>query len=103
MKRIRIRLKIVLLAIVLALGIPSIALAQSSGGGITGEATAGDTVTIQGADTGFHREMQIEKDGKYKLRRVPTGDYTVVVTDKDGNVKMSRTVRVMIGSTARVQ
>lgn len=103
MKRFGIQLKTVLLAIALALAIPSIALAQSSGGGITGVASTGETVTIKGTDTGFHREIQIEKDGKYKLRRIPTGNYTVVVTDKDGNIKLSRSIRVVVGSTARVQ
>ncbi len=103
MQRLGIQLKTILLAISLAVGVPAIALAQSSGGGITGEASAGQTVTIEGADSGFHREIQIKKDGRYKLRRVPTGNYTVVVTDKDGNVTMSRSIRVVVGSTARVQ
>ncbi len=98
-----IQLKSILLALVLALGVPSIALAQSSGGAIAGTAVAGEIVTINGSDTGFHRELRIEKDGKYAIRRVPTGDYIVVVTDNDGNIKMTRSVRVQIGSTARVQ
>lgn len=103
MQRTGFQLKTVLLAIALALGIPSVAPAQSSDGGISGDAAEGEAVTVQGTDTGFHGEFQIRKDGKYSLRRIPTSNYTVVVTDKDGNVNMSRTVRVMIGSTARVQ
>lgn len=96
-------LKSALLGGILAFGLPSVAMAQSSGGNIVGEATVGETVIVKGAETGFHREIQIKKDGKYKLRRVPTGTYTVEVLDKDGNNEMTRSVTVRVGSTARVQ
>ena len=98
-----ITLKSALLGSILALGLPPVAMAQSSGGNIVGEAAAGKTIIVEGANTGFHREIQIKKDGKYVLRRVPTGDYTVVVLDKDGKTEMTRPVTVRVGSTARVQ
>lgn len=79
------------------------AIAQSSSGNIVGEGVAGDTVVIQGPDNGFHREMELKEDGKYQIRRVPLGDYTVVVKHADGTFKTPQTITVKIGSTARAK
>ena len=79
------------------------AIAQHSSGNIIGEAVAGDTVVIHGPDNGFHREMEIKEDGKYQVRRVPTGDYTVSVKHADGTLSPPKMVSVRVGSTARVQ
>ena len=94
--------KIALAGILLAASLPAAVNAQSSGGNITGEASRGDTVTITGVDTGFKRELKIEKDGKYQVRRVPTGDYQVVRVRKDGSIDPVQSVTVRVGSTARV-
>jgi len=79
------------------------AIAQSSSGGLIGEGKAGDTVIIQGPDNGFHRQMEIKEDGKYQVRRIPLGDYTVVIKHADGTFSPAQTVSVRVGSTARVQ
>ena len=71
--------KLAIASLLLASSLPFVAHAQSSGGNIAGEASVGDTVTITGVDTGFRRELKIDKDGKYQVRRVPTGDYMVVL------------------------
>ena len=76
--------------------------AQSSSGNITGEALTGDTIVITGTDTGFRRELKIDKDGKYQVRRVPTGDYHVLKTHQDGSMEPVQSVSVRVGSTARV-
>lgn len=89
-------------SLVLASALPCAANAQSSGGNITGEASVGDTVTIIGVDTGFRRELKIEKDGKYQVRRVPTGDYQVERVHKDGSIDPIQSITVRVGSTARV-
>jgi len=94
--------KLAFASLLLASCLPFAASAQSSGGNITGEASVGDTVTITGVDTGFRRELKIEKDGKYQVRRVPTGDYEVTRADKDGRVGPVQSVTVRVGSTARV-
>lgn len=78
------------------------AIAQSSSGNIVGEAAAGDTVIVSGVETGFKRELKIEKDGKYQVRGIPTGDYRVVRVHKDGSVGPTQSIRVRVGSTARV-
>ena len=94
--------KVVFAGALLAASMPIAVHAQSSGGNIAGEASSGDTVTITGVDTGFKRELKIEKDGKYQIRRVPTGDYQVVRVRKDGTVDPVQSVTVRVGSTARV-
>jgi hypothetical protein len=88
----------------LALGLASApAPAQSSSGNITGTAVTGETIVVNGPDNGFHREMKIEKDGRFTIRRVPTGTYTVVRIGADGVTGTAQTIDIQVGSTARVQ
>ena len=94
--------KVAFASALLGISLPLAVQAQSSGGNIVGEASSGDTVTITGIDTGFKRELKIEKDGKYQIRRVPTGDYQVVRMRKDGTIDPVQSVTVRVGSTARV-
>jgi len=77
-------------------------IAQSTSGNIAGEAKAGDTVVVTNSDTGFKRELKIEKDGKYQIRRVPTGDYQVVRVRKDGSIDPAQSVTVRPDGTGRV-
>ena len=95
--------KLAFASLLLAGSLPFAANAQSSGGNIAGEASVGDTVTITGVDTGFRRELKIEKDGKYQLRSVPLGDYVVTVKHADGTAETPKGVAVRAGSTARVK
>lgn len=93
-----------LIAVVaLSMGLATAAVAQSSSGNLIGEGKAGDTVIVQGPDNGFHREMELKEDGKYQIRRIPLGDYTIVVKRADGSFSTPQTVTVRVGSTARVQ
>ena len=94
--------KLAFATLFLASSLPFAAQAQSSGGNIASEAAAGDTVTITGVDTGFRRELKIDKDGKYQIRRVPRGNYMVVRMHKDGSIDPAQSVTVRVGSTARV-
>lgn len=91
------------IAVVCGIALASVAVAQSSSGNIAGEATTGDIVVINGPDNGFHREVEIKEDGKYQVRRVPLGDYTVTVKRVDGTFSAPQTVTVRPGGTARVQ
>ena len=95
------RLNTFLAATAFAALLPVAASAQSSSGNITGVAATGDTVLVSGSDTGFRRELKIEKDGKYQIRRVPTGNYQVVRTHKDGSIDPDQVVVVRPGGTAR--
>ena len=94
--------KLAIASLLIASSLPFVAHAQSSGGNIAGEASVGDTVTITGVDTGFRRELKIDKDGKYQVRRVPTGDYQVVRVHKDGTIDPVQSIVVRPGGTARV-
>jgi len=83
--------------------VASAAHAQATSGNITGDAKAGDTVVVDGVGTGVHRELVIEKDGKFNLRRLPLGTYVVVVKHADGTVGTGQQVSIQAGVTARVR
>lgn len=77
--------------------------AQSSSGNIVGDAKQGDRIIVTGPENGFHRELAIARDGKYQIRRVPTGNYTVVKVKADGTQEPAQGIVVQIGSSARVR
>lgn len=79
------------------------AQAQRSSGNIIGDAATGDTVIVDGQGTGFHREVAIDRDGRYNLRSIPMGDYVVTVKRADGTQTEPKKVSVRGGSTVRVQ
>lgn len=79
------------------------AQAQRSSGNIIGDAAKGDTVIVEGQGTGFHREVAIDRDGRYNLRSIPLGEYTVKVKRADGSETEPKRIFVRAGSTARVQ
>ena len=85
-----------------ALSLAAVAQAQQSSGNISGSAVAGDTVVVHGPNNGFHREVTIQDDGKFNLRRVPTGEYTVTIKHADGTTAPVKAVAVRAGATARV-
>jgi hypothetical protein len=88
--------------LVLGLAVTGAATAQSSGGNISGDALAGETVVVNGVDNGFHRELKVKEDGKFSIRRVPTGEYTVIKIAADGTIGPAQSLVVRVGSTARV-
>ena len=90
-------------AFALAFGIAGTAAAQSSSGNIMGEAKAGDVVVIENVDTGFVREVKVKEDGRYQMRRLPTGTFRVTVRHADGSNDEPKTVALHGGVTARVQ
>lgn len=75
--------------------------AQSTTGNIMGEATAGDTIYVTNADTGFKREMKIKKDGKYQVRNLPAGTYQLIPMHADGSFESSQQLDVRSGGTSR--
>lgn len=87
----------------LLLGASAVAQAQSTSGNITGTAVAGETIVVDGVGNGFHRELRIDKDGKYAIRRVPTGAYVVTRTRADGSAEEPQRIEVHVGVTVRVK
>ena len=79
------------------------AQAQQASGNVMAEAKAGDTIVVENPQIGFHREVTLEKDGRYTMRRVPIGSYVVTVRHADGTAEPGKGVRVQTGTTARVQ
>ena len=81
----------------------TVAHAQSTSGGITGEAVAGDTVFVMNNDTGFKREVAITKDGKYQIRNMPVGSYQIVHKHADGSFEPSQQLDVRTGAMSRAK
>lgn len=78
--------------------------AQQATGNLQGTAAAGDTVSIHAPAIGVKREITVEQDGKWQMRRVPTGVYLVNITHPDGTKAMkTKQITVQVGTTARVQ
>ncbi|TWI05970.1 carboxypeptidase family protein [Luteimonas cucumeris] len=92
------------LALVAALGFAATAQAQQASGNIMGDAVAGDTIVAHNEAIGFRRELTVDKDGRYNMRRLPLGVYVVTVKHADGSqTAPPKQVRVQPGVTARVQ
>jgi len=90
-------------AFVLATAFTGFAAAQSSVSAIQGSGKAGDVAVIQNAGTGVTREVKVKDNGKFALRNLPTGTYTVTIRHADGSVEPTQTVTLQVGATARVQ
>lgn len=87
--------------LLLAFGLAGTASAQSnSTGNISGDAKAGDTVTIFSPDTGMKREIEVRKDGKFRVRSLPTGNYQVTIKHADGSIGQTRSATLRVGMTA---
>ena len=64
------------LALAIGLGFAGLAPAQSNtAGAIYGHAAQGDTVVIENAATGFHREITVGADGNFRAPQTPSGRY----------------------------
>lgn len=84
----------------LVFGFAGTVQAQASSANISGDAVAGDTVTAINADTGLTREIEVKKDGKYRMRSLPLGTYIVTIKHADGTFSPSSTVTLRVGATA---
>ena len=94
-------LRNVLSAILFCL-LPSLAAAQSTAGNIAGDAKAGDTIVVKGESNGFKRELKVEADGQFKIRRVPIGKYDIVFVHQDGKMETTQGIVVRPDGTTRV-
>lgn len=90
------------LAVMLALGAPSMALAQSVTGGIYGQAAAGETIQIQSATTGVERTVAPGANGQYRVNALNPGSYNVEVLNR-GTVVSKTTVIVRAGLMSPAQ
>jgi len=87
----------------LLLGATSTAQAQSTTGHITGTAVSGETIAIDRVGNGYHRELRIDRDGKYTMRHVPVGAYVVTRTGADGSTDTPQRIEIHPGVTVRLK
>lgn len=78
-----------------------IAHAQSTTGMIHGQAPAGDTV-IAHSTSGFRRRVTVEASGKYTLRGLPLGVYSVTLKQGDRFVDMYHRVPLTVSRGVEV-
>ena len=80
------------------------AQAQQSAGNLMGYNKPGDTVEVQGIGTGYHREVTVEAEsGKWMIRQVPIGEYSIRVKHADGSAEAPKGIAVKAGTTARIK
>jgi hypothetical protein len=77
-------------------------LAQSPSANLSGKAMPGDVAVVHNTNTGFSREVKVRDDGRYQLRNLPTGTFSVTIRHPDGSTEQPRTVTLHVGTTARV-
>ena len=99
----KLKLRTIATSAALLLGTAGLAQAQSTSGNIQGIAAAGDTILVSGIESGFNRELAVTEDGKYSIRRVPTGKYLVVQKHADGSAEPAKPIEIHAGVTVRVQ
>lgn len=75
--------------------------AQSPSAAIQGQLAPGEVAVIQNLDTGFSREVKPNAKGKFQIRNLPTGTFSVTVKNADGSIGLSRLVTLRVGMTAR--
>jgi hypothetical protein len=81
-----------------------VVLAQSNASGsIFGQTgSAGATVVVESKDTGFTREVPVDRDGRYRLSSLPVGNYTVTLKRDGQVVSTQENVAVAIGGGREV-
>ena len=89
-------------ALAASLFVAATATAQSPTAAIQGQAAEGDVVVITNVNTGFSREVKPNTNGKWQLRNLPTGTFSVTIKHADGSLGKSTLVTPRVGGTARV-
>ncbi|MGE4260883.1 TonB-dependent receptor [Shewanella sp.] len=110
MKRVTFRRTLVAVSVsaFFALSLPAYS-ASNTDGSIQGSVvTTADaplsnaTITIKSKDTGLTRTITTDESGKYRIPRLPIGNYTVTVSATGYNDKVTDNVSVTIGGNANV-
>ena len=98
------RLGLVLTAVLGVCGLAGsgAAWAQSTVGMVFGKAPAGDTVSAVSTSTGVQREVHVASNGRYALRALPVGTYTITLQENGKPVLQHRNVPVVVGRGIKV-
>lgn len=103
MTRSTTRNRLSLLGAIMGACLAASAAAQSPTAGLMGEAAPGSIAVVQNVSTGFKREIKVKANGRYALRNLPTGTFSVTIRNADGTTEAPRLVQLRVGSTARVK
>jgi hypothetical protein len=71
--------------------------AQATSGDVFGKAPAGDTVTAKSMTTGTQREVTVDAKGRYSIRSLPVGVYSVTLSENGKPVAKHLNVPVVVG------
>jgi hypothetical protein len=71
--------------------------AQATAGDVFGKAPAGHTVDARSATYGVHREAHVDAKGRYAIRSLPIGIYTVTLKQNGQPVAKHLNVPVVVG------
>lgn len=76
--------------------------AQATAGEVFGKAPAGDSVTAKSMTNGTQREVQVDAKGRYTIRALPVGVYTVTLSENGQPVAKHVNVPVVVGRGIQV-
>lgn len=79
-----------------------VAHAQATAGEVFGNAPAGTTVLAKSTTNGTQREVQVDEKGRYAIRALPIGVYTVTLSDNGQAVAKHMNVPVVVGRGIKV-
>jgi hypothetical protein len=71
--------------------------AQATAGEVFGKAPAGDTVTAKSMTNGTQREVTVDAKGRYTIRALPVGVYSVTLSENGKPVAKHLNVPVVVG------
>ena len=89
------------LAAALAMGMAGTAFAQSTVGGIYGQAEPGDSVTVT-SNSGLTRTVPVDASGKYQVNNLPIGTYTVTLQKGGATVDTRSDVAIKVSGNTEV-
>ncbi|QEE25126.1 carboxypeptidase regulatory-like domain-containing protein [Rhodanobacter glycinis] len=76
--------------------------AQATAGKIFGKAPSGYAVAAHNDSTGTQREAKVGSNGRYSLRELPVGTYTVTLKEDGHGVMKHLNVPVIVGRGSEV-
>lgn len=76
--------------------------AQATAGDVFGRAPAGDTVFAKSTTNGTQREVTVDAKGRYSIRSLPVGVYTVTLKANGQGVMKHLNVPVVVGRGIKV-
>jgi hypothetical protein len=78
------------------------ASAQAVNGAVTGNASAGDQITVTNTETGLSRTTTVDSKGNYRIAQLPVGGYSLQVIRGGQPVGQAVEVAVSMGSATTV-